>query len=257
MKKQVMVLVLCLVSLVLVFTGCKKIEEPLSISPKVGEIVLNDGSRVPFSRNMALTPEQKEKAVAIIVMARREGNSIFEVALGLHQDKDKSWGDDTISIPEIECWSTEGSKVSAARDTKITGDLFGHDNYEEIKKVDKNINSNDYGIFERAEKYSEISGVNITDKFTTGWYVPSLAELCELFKVKNAVNIALEALGKAQLRDLYWSSSQFPGSEGKEAWLVNFNDGKLMNASKKASGITSGTDSKEEIKAIYFVSIPR
>lgn len=254
MKKQVMVLVLCLVSLVLVFTGCKKIEEPLSISPKVGEIVLNDGSRVPFSRNMALTPEQKEKAVAIIVMARREGNSIFEVALGLHQDKDKSWGDDTISIPEIECWSTEGSKVSAARDTKIIGDLFGHDNYRKIREKNK---QGSYDIFERAEEYSKISGVNIIDKFTTEWYVPSLAELCELFKVKNTVNIALKALGKAQLHDLYWSSSQFPGSEGKEAWLVNFNDGKLMNASKKASGITSGTDSKEEIKAIYFVSIPR
>lgn len=254
MKKQVMVLVLCLVSLVLVFTGCKKIEEPLSISPKVGEIVLNDGSRVPFSRNIALTPEQKKKAVAIIVMARREGNSIFEVALGLHQDRDRSWGDDTISIPEIECWSTEGSKVSAARNTKITGDLFGHDNYRKIREKNK---QGSYDIFERAEEYSKISGVNITDKFTTEWYVPSLAELCELFKVKNAVNIALKALGKAQLRDLYWSSSQFPGSEGKKAWLVNFNDGKLMNASKKASGITSGTDSKEEIKAIYFVSIPR
>ena len=254
MKKQVMVLVLCLVSLVLVFTGCKKIEEPLSISPKVGEIVLNDGSRVPFSRNMALTPEQKEKAVAIIVMARREGNSIFEVALGLHQDRDRSWGDDTISIPEIECWSTEGSKVSAARNTKITGDLFGHDNYRKIREKNK---QGSYDIFERAEEYSKISGVNITDKFTTEWYVPSLAELCELFKVKNTVNIALEALGKAQLRDLYWSSSQFPGSEGKKAWLVNFNNGELMNASKKASGITSGTDSKEEIKAIYFVSIPR
>ena len=254
MKKQVMVLVLCLVSLVLVFTGCKKIEEPLSISPKVGEIVLNDGSRVPFSRNIALTPEQKKKAVAIIVMARREGNSIFEVALGLHQDRDRSWGDDTISIPEIECWSTEGSKVSAARNTKITGDLFGHDNYRKIREKNK---QGSYDIFERAEEYSKISGVNITDKFTTEWYVPSLAELCELFKVKNTVNRALEALGKAQLRDLYWSSSQFPGSEGKKAWLVNFNDGKLMNASKKASGITSGTDSKEEIKAIYFVSIPR
>lgn len=250
MKKQVMVLVLCLVSLVLVFTGCKKIEEPLSISPKVGEIVLNDGSRVPFSRNIALTPEQKKKAVAIIVMARREGNSIFEVALGLHQDRNRSWGDDTISIPEIECWSTEGSKVSAARDTKITGDLFGHDNYRKIREKNK---QGSYGIFERAEEYSKISGVNITDKFTTGWYVPSLAELCELFKVKNTVNRALEALGKAQLRDLYWSSSQFPGSEGKGAWLVNFNDGKLMNASKKASG----TDSQGEIKAIYFVSIPR
>ena len=254
MKKQVMVLVLCLVSLVLVFTGCKKIEEPLSISPKVGEIVLNDGSRVPFSRNIALPPAQKKKAVAIIVMARREGNSIFEVALGLHQDKDKSWGDDTISIPEIKCWSTEGSKVSAARNTKITGDLFGHDNYRKIREKNK---QGSYDIFERAEEYSKISGVNITDKFTTEWYVPSLAELCELFKVKNTVNIALEALGIAQLRDLYWSSSQFPGSEGKEAWLVNFNDGKLMSASKKASGITSGTDSKEEIKAIYFVSIPR
>ena len=254
MKKQVMVLVLCLVSLVLVFTGCKKIEEPLSISPKVGEIVLNDGSRVPFSRNIDLTPEQKKKAVAIIVMARREGNSIFEVALGLHQDRDRSWGDDTISIPEIECWSTEGSKVSAARNTKITGDLFGHDNYRKIREKNK---QGSYDIFERAEEYSKISGVNITDKFTTEWYVPSLAELCELFKVKNTVNRALKALGKAQLRDLYWSSSQFPGSEGKEAWLVNFNDGKLMNASKKASGITSGTDSKEEIKAIYFVSIPR
>ena len=80
-----------------------------------------------------------------------------------------------------------------------------------------------------------------------------MAELCELFKVKNTVNIALGALGKAQLCDLYWSSSQFPGSEGKKAWLVNFNNGELMNASKKASG----TDSKEEIKAIYFVSIPR
>ena len=254
MKKQVMVLVLCLVSLVLVFTGCKKIEEPLSISPKVGEIVLNDGSRVPFSRNIALTPEQKKKAVVIIVMARREGNSIFEVALGLHQDRDRSWGDDTISIPEIECWSTEGSKVSAARNTKITGDLFGHDNYRKIREKNK---QGSYDIFERAEEYSKISGVNIIDKFTTEWYVPSLAELCELFKVKNTVNRALEALGKAQLRDLYWSSSQFPGSEGKKAWLVNFNDGELMNASKKASGITSGTDSKEEIKAIYFVSIPR
>lgn len=250
MKKQVMVLVLCLVSLVLVFTGCKKIEEPLSISPKVGEIVLNDGSRVPFSRNIALTPEQKKKAVAIIVMARREGNSIFEVALGLHQDRDRSWGDDTISIPEIECWSTEGSKVSAARNTKITGDLFGHDNYRKIREKNK---QGSYDIFERAEEYSKISGVNITDKFTTEWYVPSLAELCELFKVKNTVNRALEALGKAQLRDLYWSSSQFPSSEGKGAWLVNFNDGKLMNASKKASG----TDSQGEIKAIYFVSIPR
>lgn len=92
------------------------------------------------------------------------------------------------------------------------------------------------------------STFGLTGTYATGWYMPSLAELCYLYRSKNVLNSVINILGGMQLfSSFYWSSSQsgyydntawnvtFSQGDPDDAWGVNFYDGLVRYYSKKAT----------------------
>ena len=65
--------------------------------------------------------------------------------------------------------------------------------------------------------------------------MPSIAELCCLYRSKDVLNSVLNALEVIRLYSkYYWSSSQ-NGYYGFFAWLVNFSDGYVDANNKNGS----------------------
>lgn len=90
-----------------------------------------------------------------------------------------------------------------------------------------------------AEKYPAFDFVNtyaetyeLTGNYASGWYMPSIAELCDIYKNRRAINDSLQHIYRldehAAMNGLetnwYWSASQ-AGSEDDYAWFVHYLNG--------------------------------
>ena len=138
------------------------------------------------------------------------------------------------NITTIQCTSS-GSVGSYT----FTGDKNGSDNLEQIEAFegvsDTGTEAN-YPAFYFAKNYkgqklgSESSSRILTgSEFEDGWYLPSIAELFQIYACRadttSGFNIdtASQALGGDEFgSSLYWSSSQ-PASDAILAYLLNFN----------------------------------
>ena len=124
----------------------------------------------------------------------------------------------------------------AAETATFTGDTDGSDNWEYIKQQDPAGAADaatNYPAFHWVDQYNtqyaaQLGGTNFA------WYMPSLAELCEVYKNKDKINASLktihDASGGSAYADeslgtnSYWSSSQF-SNLNNFAWGVDFSDG--------------------------------
>ena len=85
--------------------------------------------------------------------------------------------------------------------------------------------SGNYPAWEWVNAYATEN--SLAGSYANGWYLPTLAELSMLYRVKDTVNSALEKAGGTKIADEgYWSSSQF-ASHFNSAWGVWFDDGYL------------------------------
>ena len=146
----------------------------------------------------------------------------------------------TMKFAGIICTpSTTGS--GAAQTATFTSDTDGSDNWEYIKSIDPAGAADaatNYPAFNWVNTYNETYKTKLNNK-TFAWYMPSLAELCEVYKNKAAINESLtkirgldsnyadESLGTSW----YWSSSQDSFYNGY-AWLVYFSDGDVNSNSE-------------------------
>ncbi len=118
----------------------------------------------------------------------------------------------------------------AATSATFTGDVDGSDNWEYIKSIDiegtaEAVVSENYPAFNWVNKYNTAYKTALGGK-TFAWYMPSLAELCEVYKNRIIINKSLAKIyslangssyADAKLADdWYWSSS--------DGWRVGFND---------------------------------
>ena len=128
--------------------------------------------------------------------------------------------------------STTGS--GAAQTATFTGDTDGSDNWEYIKSIDPAGAADaatNYPAFQWVNTYNETYKTQLGEK-TFDWYMPSLAELCEVYKNRTAINASLAKISSlnssyadASLGTLwYWSSSQ-NSSSNSYACYVSFSDG--------------------------------
>ena len=135
--------------------------------------------------------------------------------------------------------STAGS--GAAQMATFTGDTDGSDNWEYIKSIDPAGAADaatNYPAFNWVNTYNETYKTKLNNK-TFAWYMPSLAELCEVYKNRAVINESLtkirgldsnyadESLGTSW----YWSSSQVSYSNDN-AWFVNFSVGNVDDVYK-------------------------
>ena len=135
--------------------------------------------------------------------------------------------------------STAGS--GAAQMATFTGDTDGSDNWEYIKSIDPAGAADaatNYPAFNWVNTYNETYKTKLNNK-TFAWYMPSLAELCEVYKNKAAINASLARISdiNSSYADAslgtsrYWSSSQCSGYNDL-ALLVYFSDGYVVGNSK-------------------------
>ena len=134
----------------------------------------------------------------------------------------------------------------AASTATFTGDIDGSDNWEYIKSIDP------VGTADAATNYPAFNWVNeynttyasLLGGKNFAWYMPSLAELCEVYKNRTAINESYKkirnlssAYVSGELFDYHWSSSQYFDSSSyyehrDNAWLVGFMTGKLSYQQK-------------------------
>ncbi len=116
------------------------------------------------------------------------------------------------------------TKVSGsnATDAVFSGDgaTDGSESLTKLKGAVSDYSETNYPAWYFVENYAANEG--LTGEYASGWYMPSVQELCTLYQNKGIVNIALEKItGAAQIStaNAYWSSSQ-DGSNASYAWYV-------------------------------------
>ena len=200
----------------------------------VGKIVLADKTVVDKNDYSAI--DQNNRPVGIICAINSYG---VPRMIALHTSgNDLVWAKDgstgyTTKFEGIICEpSTTGS--GAAQTATFTGDTDGSDNWEYIKSIDPAGAADaatNYPAFHWVNQYNtqyaaQLGGTNFA------WYMPSLAELCKVYKNRAVINESLtkirgldsnyadESLGTSW----YWSSSLY-SSNYNSAWYVSFSDG--------------------------------
>jgi hypothetical protein len=207
----------------------------------VGDVLLTDGTIIPYDENnFTFTDDQKQNAVGVLYAIDEYGIprgylGIFNSADGITDGKylwrgEQSTGNYTYD--QIICTPIYGPDTSwpetepavYAGTAIFRGDLDGSDNWTYICSIDPAGAANAsvyYPAFNYANNYA--STHNLTGNFATGWYMPSVAELCYIYINKDTLNLVLNALDGNQMQDVYWSSSRI--ESGIFPWWVSITYG--------------------------------
>lgn len=211
-----------------------------------GQIILSDDTD-PVNPNLYTAIDTDKPPVAILFL---NGYGI-PYGVGLRTSSEAVWAKRNSEgyskeIKGIFCTpSKSGSRNNGAKTATFYGDLDGSDNWSEICKSDENASTNaetDYPAFDWALKYGS-TYKNQLGNATDGWYMPSLAELCSVYKNLEAINSSLALINglatgstyadKSLGEKLFWSSSQKSG-DANRVWAVFFKNGSI-NANYKNS----------------------
>ncbi|WP_255806420.1 fibronectin type III domain-containing protein [Treponema putidum] len=208
----------------------------------VGKIVLADKTLKSKDEYTAIEPTNPP--VAIIAGVNGYGRAIG-IALHisqseLHWAKYGSSGYNT-KFEGIICTPSATGEGTASMAT-FTRDLDGSDNWDYICSIDPTgtqdaVVAENYPAFDWVNRYNttyaaQLGGANIA------WYMPSLQELCQVYKNREAINESLakiHGLGNSYSdssldTSSIWSSSQ--NSYEYHAWLVHFGNGGVGNWDK-------------------------
>ena len=206
------------------------------IEKEVGVIVLKDGTYRTKETYRKIDPANPPVAVIAGKLNGKHLGIALHIGKYLRWAKEDSTGHCT-KFEDIVCEPSEYGEGSAATST-FAGDTDGSDNWGYIKSIDSAGTADaakNYPAFNWVQQYNTKYGTNIA------WYMPSIAELCEVYKNRDPINVSLEAIhnlsgGSAYAdtllgTDWYWSSSQFSDSN-RLAWTVDLDGNKVENCAK-------------------------
>lgn len=214
----------------------------------VGDIILCDGSAIPYKEGLTLDKDSKSRAVAVIFYVGKDcsdddTNRTLGVGM-IYFNYEGAWcGSGTEAenkrIEALECvvdnntHTFTGHKDGSGNFDRLAAavnDTSNQDNYPPFKFANNYANETRWDSNQKQDKKGRVSGT----KYEKGWYLPSIAELYQLRKNLDAVNAALKVCdGMEIVTELwwnggaystpcgYWSSSTVPGSE-KDAWYYDF-----------------------------------
>ena len=236
-----------------------------SEAKKVGDIILSDGSAIPYSENLTLTDAQKAAAVAVIFYVGTAEPTIGSnenilgkkaLGVGIHntiEDEDNNkhnfpWADNDDDNPgyitnfsyiQIEKSNTIPAETPyyqyeySYSMKYVTGDFDGSDNWIKICEQDTTAAENaatNYPAFNWVNNYS--STYNLTGWLMNDWYLPSGVELHILNDNKTIVNASLTVAGGTKIADEnYWSSSQY-SEDDSIVYAVDFKREDLFEVEK-------------------------
>ena len=215
-------------------TTLKVIEAVTSYA--VGDIILTDGSKVSVNDVTTYTIDENNKPIGVVAMISDIYGVPTPKVIGLQKSASQlMWApDDTTGyntkFTNIVCTPSQTGSGAALTAT-FTGDTEGSDNWAEICAVDPEGTQDpvtNYPIFNFANTYGATAGLAGTD-YENGWYVPSIAELCEVYKNKEVIQTSLtKASGFKIGISYYWSSSQ--STSIKYAYYGDLEDGEIYGS---------------------------
>ena len=252
------------------YVGTKKPNE----AKEVGDIVFNEGSAIAYDDFKDFEQETidavKTSAIALIFYkgtGLNNGNDTTTtrtLGVGLIHGSGLQWSATggnakTIQITDIMCVPSGGTGAANFVFEGEGIDRNGSDNFEQIgaflSDPNKGNSTDDTTIEGADQKYSVFYWCkqyknNKVDSETTcriisgseyenGWYLPTIAELCEIYKnlKGTSINTVIEALGGDKFDTIpYWSSSQSNSTEYFDR--LNFSNGSI-DSSSKSTFITS------------------
>lgn len=207
---------------------------------QVGDIVLNDGSYLRGATSVS--DEDKENAIAVIYKVR--GSTAYGVGL-VHSRSEYYWCTSSANADRENITTIQCSVSDIAGNLTFKGDTDGSDNFAQIAAFltatdgvtdDTGIQAN-YPAFYFAKNYKDQANSHVTGTaYESGWYLPTIAELYDIWKVKTTVDAASNLCGGSQFDDSFlsprfWSSSQ-SDYDDDHAILLDFTDGTCFFALK-------------------------
>ena len=189
----------------------------------VGDIILTDGSKVSVSDIGNYVIDEGNKPIGVMASVPYGGATGKAVGLQVSYLK----------------WAQSGTtgyntNFTEIQGTTTSGDMDGSDNWAYICSIDPEGTADaatNYPAFNFAVKYGETAGLTETE-YETGWYIPSVAELYDVYTNKEVVQTSLTAAGGFTIgTSYYWSSSQ-DASTSSHAYVVDFSDGYVGYNSK-------------------------
>lgn len=225
----------------------------------VGDIVFSDGSAEAYS---SLTEVQKSSAIAVIFYSGTEcsnDGSARTLGVGLEQTSGLNWCSssayaNSYSIDAIKC---DASGSAGSYTFEASADKDGSDNFAQIQtflrenNITQETNTEDYyPAFYWAKNYSTdaLSG----SELTSGWYMPTFAEMYYLSLNFTTVNSALSACGGTQFvaSAKYWTSSQSSTAAANATTFMLINIGSLTGTQSNTQKDGSGGGTSFSICAI-------
>lgn len=193
---------------------------------EIGDIILADGSAVKEADMTAL--DAGNIPVAVIAGFEEDGTAF---GVGVQRSSTPlQWAADDSAGYATAFADTVCTQES---DRTFSGDKDGSDNWERICSQDETAAAGaaeNYPAFHFVNTYAEACG--LTGDYASGWYMPSIAELCEIYQNQNVVDASLQKIygldNSVSMDGLgvnwYWSSSQ-AGAEDDYAWFVHYFNG--------------------------------
>ena len=206
----------------------------------VGDIILTDGTKVSVSEVGNYKIVEANKPVGVVAIANYNGGTAK--ILGLYCFVSQWAPDGTTGYYE----DFEGIKVTTYggyydettgtySGYSFEGDLDGSDNWEYICSVDSSASlnaENNYPVFNVANNYGSNAGL-VGTEYENGWYVPSIAELYDVYTNKTTINTSMNATAKgANLEGLYYLSSSQSASSCDDVYVLIFSSGYVESNAK-------------------------
>ncbi|MBD5102445.1 MAG: DUF1566 domain-containing protein [Subdoligranulum sp.] len=191
-----------------------------------GDVILADGTVVKVAELEMI--DSVDIPVAVIAGFCTDGSAF---GLGVHQsDTPLAWAPESSPGYAMRFADTICTQNSAF---DFSGDLDGGDNWTAMCAADEAGTAqapDNYPAFDFVNTYAKTYG--LPDACEDGWYLPDIAELCEIYQNRDAVNKSLKYLhsldDQAAMDGLgtnwYWSSSQ-AGTVDDYAWFVHYLNG--------------------------------
>ena len=236
MKKSF--LIVFTAALMAVFFSCSSKEY------KIGDIVMTNGSVLSVEEYKSYSGNEKPVAVIFSTTgAYLEQNSSRVLGVGLYGAKEPlrfakpdSDGDNTNMLHNrADVISQDYDVVSGVYQNQgFVGDLDGFDSWKDVLEHDTDAANGMSEIYPAYNFAINYGSTNKCKKFDNKkWYLPSIAELYELYTVLPVVNESIEACGGDKIKNAVWSSSQTLYRKNVE-FHVNMSNGEVTEAFKDA-----------------------
>lgn len=219
--------------------GEKRDSVEITVNRKVvvGDIILQN---LTIVSSEGYTKDESNPPVAVVAGFNKDGQVL---GLGLKNCAEVAWAKEnttgyTTSFAKI---ITEYSKNTSSV-YEFNGDSDGSNNWDYICSIDKEGTdtaeeiAENYPAFNFALNYgTTICGFDANDELASGWYIPSIVEMYEIYKNKDTVQASLTKVGGFTLSsNWYWSSSQY-SKTGSCVDIMLFSDGSVSYNTKNYS----------------------